>query len=116
MKLRRCGHAGQRGMQSRKALPEVEFESGPDGLRISRGHRVDDCLVVVQAGALASLFGIEQIEMRADQHPAFADLGPHLFQLVTGVKNGASSTGATLLYLKSLLPAGCQRSAFGLGR
>ena len=38
------------------------------------------------------------------------------FQIVTGVKFGASSTPATLQYFSSLLPTDCQWSAFGLGR
>jgi uncharacterized protein (DUF849 family) len=41
---------------------------------------------------------------------------PPLFQIVTGVKYGASSTPQTLMYMKSLLPADCEWTAFGLGR
>jgi uncharacterized protein (DUF849 family) len=41
---------------------------------------------------------------------------PPLFQIVTGVKYGASSTPETLVYLKSLLPPDCEWTAFGLGR
>jgi uncharacterized protein (DUF849 family) len=42
--------------------------------------------------------------------------GRRLFQIVTGVKYGAAATPETLAYLKSLLPAGCEWTAFGLGR
>ena len=42
--------------------------------------------------------------------------GPHLFQIVMGVKYGALSTPETLVYLKSILPAACEWAAFGLGR
>lgn len=38
-----------------------------------------------------------------------------LFQIVTGVKYGASSGAATLGYLKSILPPGAIWSAFGIG-
>lgn len=39
-----------------------------------------------------------------------------LFQIVLGVKYGASATPETLLYMKSLLPKGAIWAAFGLGR
>ena len=39
-----------------------------------------------------------------------------LFQIVLGVKYGAAPTPETLLYMKSLLPAGAVWAAFGLGR
>ncbi|MES3000965.1 MAG: 3-keto-5-aminohexanoate cleavage protein [Pseudomonadota bacterium] len=42
--------------------------------------------------------------------------GPGFFQLVLGVKYGAAATPATLAYLKSMLPADCQWSAFGVSR
>src|SRR5439155_18780384 len=42
--------------------------------------------------------------------------GPYLFQIVLGVKYGAIATPETLLYLKSMLPTGCEWAAFGLGR
>ena len=38
------------------------------------------------------------------------------FQIVTGVKYAAAATPESLAYLKSILPAGCTWSAFGLGR
>jgi uncharacterized protein (DUF849 family) len=38
------------------------------------------------------------------------------FQLVLGVKYGASATPETLMYLKELLPPGAVWSAFGIGR
>jgi uncharacterized protein (DUF849 family) len=41
---------------------------------------------------------------------------PFHFQIVTGIKYGAASTVESLAYLKSILPAGCSWSAFGLGR
>jgi uncharacterized protein (DUF849 family) len=37
------------------------------------------------------------------------------FQIVTGIKYGASSTPATLAYMKSILPVGSIWSAFGIG-
>jgi uncharacterized protein (DUF849 family) len=39
-----------------------------------------------------------------------------LFQIVLGVKYGASPTPETLMYMKSLLPEGAIWAAFGLGR
>ena len=42
--------------------------------------------------------------------------GPGLWTLVTGVKYGFSATPETLLYARSLLPAGAVWSAFGVGR
>jgi uncharacterized protein (DUF849 family) len=73
---------------------------------------------IVEAGVMPEIevFDSGDIHMARDLIEEGALPGPHLFQLVTGVKYGASSTGATLLYLKSLLPADCQWSAFGLGR
>ena len=41
---------------------------------------------------------------------------PALFQIVLGVRYGAIATPETLLYLKSLLPAGSNWAAFGVGR
>jgi uncharacterized protein (DUF849 family) len=42
--------------------------------------------------------------------------GPGLWTLVTGVKYGFSASPETLLYARSLLPAGATWSAFGIGR
>jgi uncharacterized protein (DUF849 family) len=42
--------------------------------------------------------------------------GPPFFQIVTGVKYGASSSPETIMYLKSLLPQDAEWTAFGLGR
>jgi uncharacterized protein (DUF849 family) len=42
--------------------------------------------------------------------------GPGLWTFVTGVKYGFSASPETLLYARSLLPAGAQWSAFGIGR
>ncbi len=41
---------------------------------------------------------------------------PPLFQMVIGVGYGAPGTPATLQYLRSLLPPGCEWSAVGIGR
>ncbi len=41
---------------------------------------------------------------------------PFLFQIVTGVKYGIASTPQALVYLTSMLPAGCMWAAIGLGR
>jgi len=41
---------------------------------------------------------------------------PALFQIVLGVKYGASATPETLLYQRSLLPENCEWAAFGIGR
>jgi uncharacterized protein (DUF849 family) len=73
---------------------------------------------IVEAGVMPEIevFDSGDIHMARDLIEEGTLVGPHLFQLVTGVKYGASSTGSTLLYLKSLLPAICQWSAFGLGR
>jgi uncharacterized protein (DUF849 family) len=42
--------------------------------------------------------------------------GPGFFQLVLGVKYSAAATPATLAYMSSMLPPGCQWSAFGISR
>jgi uncharacterized protein (DUF849 family) len=42
--------------------------------------------------------------------------GPGIWTFVTGVKYGFSSSPETLLYARSLLPAGAIWSAFGIGR
>jgi uncharacterized protein (DUF849 family) len=42
--------------------------------------------------------------------------GRPYFQIVTGVSFGCASTVETLAYMKSLLPANCVWSAFGIGR
>ncbi|CDZ70675.1 PF05853 family protein [Neorhizobium galegae bv. orientalis] len=41
---------------------------------------------------------------------------PALFQIVLGVRYGAIATPETLMYMKSLLPAGAHWAAFGVGR
>jgi uncharacterized protein (DUF849 family) len=41
---------------------------------------------------------------------------PALFQIVLGVRYGAIATPETMLYMKSLLPAGSHWAAFGVGR
>ncbi|MBP1843420.1 uncharacterized protein (DUF849 family) [Rhizobium petrolearium] len=41
---------------------------------------------------------------------------PALFQIVLGVRYGAIATPETLLYMRSLLPAGSRWAAFGVGR
>lgn len=73
---------------------------------------------IIEAGVVPEIevFDTGDIHMARDLIAEGVLTGPHFFQLVTGVKYGASSTGATLLYLKSLLPADCQWSAFGIGR
>jgi uncharacterized protein (DUF849 family) len=42
--------------------------------------------------------------------------GPLLFQIVTGIQYGMSSSPDTVSYAKSLLPAGSEWAAFGIGR
>lgn len=42
--------------------------------------------------------------------------GPHFFQIVLGVNFGAPATPEAVHYLRNLLPAGCEWSAFGIGR
>ena len=42
--------------------------------------------------------------------------GPGMWTFVTGVKYGFSSSPETLMYARSLLPAGAMWSAFGIGR
>jgi uncharacterized protein (DUF849 family) len=73
---------------------------------------------IVEAGVMPELevFDSGDIHLARDLIDEGILPGPHLFQLVTGVKYGASSTGSTLLYLKSILPSNCHWSAFGLGR
>jgi len=41
---------------------------------------------------------------------------PPLFQIVTGIRYGFESTPRTLIYARSLLPAGAQWAGFGIGR
>lgn len=42
--------------------------------------------------------------------------GPGLFQIVTGVNYGASSTPETMTYMRSILPQGATWAGFGIGR
>jgi uncharacterized protein (DUF849 family) len=74
--------------------------------------------LIVDAGVLPEIevFDSGDIHMANDMIADRTIPGPHLFQPVTGVKYGAASTTTTLAYLKSILPVGCQWSAFGLGR
>ena len=74
--------------------------------------------LIVGAGVMPELecFDSGDIHLARDMIDEGALPGPHLFQLVTGVKYGAASTPQTLAYLHSLLPPGCAWSAFGLGR
>ena len=41
---------------------------------------------------------------------------PPVYQMVTGTRWGLPSTAETLIYMKSLLPAGAHWAAFGIGR
>jgi uncharacterized protein (DUF849 family) len=70
------------------------------------------------AGVMPELevFDSGHIVMAKDLIAEGALPGPHLFQIVLGVKYGATATPETLFYLKSMLPAGCEWAAFGLGR
>lgn len=74
--------------------------------------------LITQAGVMPEIevFDSGDIHMANDLIAEGVLPGPHLFQIVTGVKYGASSTTATLSYLNSLLPLDCKWSAFGLGR
>ena len=74
--------------------------------------------LIVGAGVMPELecFDSGDIHMAKDLIADGVLPEPHFFQLVTGVKYGATSTTETLSYLKSILPARCQWSAFGLGR
>src|SRR5262245_16230860 len=73
---------------------------------------------IVSAGVKPELevFDSGDIHMAKDLIADGVLSGPHLFQIVTGVKYGASSAPETLMYMKSLLPAGCEWTAIGLGR
>lgn len=73
---------------------------------------------IVAAGSKAELevFDSGHIHMANDIIAEGLLPAPHLFQIVTGVKYGASATPETIMYLKSLLPADCEWTAFGLGR
>jgi len=73
---------------------------------------------IVSAGVKAELevFDSGHIHMAKDLIAEGVLPGPHLFQIVTGVKYGAASTPQTIMYLQSLLPADCEWTAFGLGR
>jgi uncharacterized protein (DUF849 family) len=74
--------------------------------------------LIVAAGVLPELevFDSGDIHMAKDMIEGGVIPGPHLFQIVTGVKYGAASTPEALVYLKSILPPNCRWSAFGLGR
>ncbi len=74
--------------------------------------------LIVAAGVMPELecFDSGDIHLARDMIDEGCLPEPHLFQLVTGVKYGATSTPQTLAYLHSLLPAGASWSAFGLGR
>jgi uncharacterized protein (DUF849 family) len=52
-------------------------------------------------------------------HDLIADgtiASPALFQIVLGVKYGANASPATMAYFQSILPAGANWAAFGIGR
>jgi uncharacterized protein (DUF849 family) len=73
---------------------------------------------IVAAGSKPELevFDSGDIHMALDLLAEGVLPSPPLFQIVTGVKYGAAATPQTLMYLKSLLPADCEWTAFGLGR
>lgn len=74
--------------------------------------------VIQAAGARPELevFDSGDIHLARDLIDEGTLSSPAMFQIVTGVKYGAASTPETLSHMKSLLPAGCDWAAFGVGR
>jgi len=74
--------------------------------------------VIRAAGARPELevFDSGDIHLARDLIDEGTLASPSMFQIVTGVKYGASSTPETRVPMKSLLPAGSDWAAFGVGR
>lgn len=74
--------------------------------------------IIREAGVLPELEVFDSGDIQLANH--FIEEGrleaPALFQIVLGVRYGAIATPETLLYMKSLLPAGSHWAAFGVGR
>lgn len=74
--------------------------------------------LIREAGVLPELEVFDSGDIQLANH--FIQEGrldvPALFQIVLGVRYGAIATPETLLYMKSLLPAGSNWAAFGVGR
>jgi len=74
--------------------------------------------IIREAGVLPELEVFDTGDIQLANH--FIEEGrldaPALFQIVLGVRYGAIATPETLLYMKSLLPAGSHWAAFGVGR
>jgi uncharacterized protein (DUF849 family) len=74
--------------------------------------------LIREAGVLPELEVFDSGDIQL-AHKLMADgvlAGPGLFQIVLGIRYGFAATPATMLYAQSLLPAGCQWAAFGIGR
>ena len=71
-----------------------------------------------EAGTLPELevFDTGDIHLAADLIADGTIAAPALFQIVLGVKYGANASTATMSYLRSILPAGSNWAAFGIGR
>jgi uncharacterized protein (DUF849 family) len=74
--------------------------------------------LALEAGTLPELevFDTGDIHLANDLIAEGALPSNSLFQIVLGVKYGASATTETLAYLRSLLPAGSTWASFGVGR
>lgn len=71
-----------------------------------------------EAGTLPELevFDSGDVHLACDLIADGTLASPALFQIVLGVKYGASATHTTMTYLQSLLPAGSHWASFGIGR
>lgn len=71
-----------------------------------------------EAGVLPELEVFDTGDIQLANHFLKEDILPArvLFQLALGIRYGAIATPATMLYMKSLLPAGVPWAAFGIGR
>ncbi|WP_117190113.1 BKACE family enzyme [Rhizobium terrae] len=74
--------------------------------------------IIREAGVLPELEVFDSGDIQLANH--FLQEGrldmPALFQIVLGIRYGAIATPETLMYMKSLLPAGSHWAAFGVGR
>ena len=94
------------------------MNSGPDVVINTPANVRKMAKAMNDAGVLPELevFDSGDIHLARDLLADGTLKGPGLFTIVMGVKYGFASTPETLFYARSILPAGAQWSAFGIGR
>jgi uncharacterized protein (DUF849 family) len=94
------------------------MNSGPDVV-INTPRNVRKMAAVMRASGVMpelEIFDSGDLHLARDLIAEGALDGPGLWTFVLGVKYGFSATPETLLYARSLLPAGATWAAFGIGR